>query len=107
MYIEVQKTKTNEYIFLRSSTRDKKTAKIIKKTLANLTHEPVEQVMALVNTVGLVIYFIMKLFKSYYKHNPPKKVFYDVTSLYVEGDYSDSELVTYGYNRDSKKGKFR
>ena len=45
-----------------------------------------------------------KLFKSYYKKNPPKRVFYDVTSSYVTGDYSDSELVSYGYNRDKKKG---
>ena len=45
-----------------------------------------------------------KLFKSYYGKNPPKKVFYDVTSSYVQGDYCDSELVTYGYNRDGKKG---
>jgi len=46
-----------------------------------------------------------KLFKSYYKNNPPKRLFYDVTSSYVEGDYKDSELVNYGYNRDKKKGK--
>ena len=46
-----------------------------------------------------------KLFKLYYKDNPPKRVYYDVTSSYVEGDYCDSELVTYGYNRDGKKGK--
>jgi len=46
-----------------------------------------------------------RLFKSYYKNNPPKRVFYDVTSSYVEGDYEDSELVAYGYNRDKKKGK--
>ncbi len=46
-----------------------------------------------------------KLFKSYYKNTPPKKVFYDVTSSYVEGDYEDSELVAFGYNRDKKKGK--
>ena len=46
-----------------------------------------------------------KLFKSYYKNNPPKRVFYDVTSSYVEGEYEESELVTYGYNRDGKKGK--
>ncbi len=45
-----------------------------------------------------------KLFKSYYKNNPPKRVFYDVTSSYVTGDYHDSELVTYGYNRDKKQG---
>jgi len=46
-----------------------------------------------------------KLFKSYYKNNPPKRFFYDVTSSYLEGDYKDSELVNYGYNRDKKKGK--
>ena len=46
-----------------------------------------------------------KLFKAYYKNNPPKRVFYDVTSSYVEGSYEDSELVDYGYNRDKKKGK--
>jgi len=46
-----------------------------------------------------------KLFKAYYKNNPPKRVFYDVTSSYVEGDYKCSELVAYGYNRDGKKGK--
>ena len=46
-----------------------------------------------------------RLFKSYYKNNPPKRVFYDVTSSYVEGEYEDSELVTYGYNRDKKQGK--
>ena len=46
-----------------------------------------------------------KLFKSYYKKNPPKRLYYDVTSSYVEGDYSDSELVAYGYNRDKKSGK--
>ena len=46
-----------------------------------------------------------KLFKSYYKDNTPKRVFYDVTSSYVEGVYEDSDLVNYGYNRDKKKGK--
>lgn len=46
-----------------------------------------------------------RLFKAYYKNNPPKRVFYDVTSSYVEGEYSASELVNYGYNRDGKKGK--
>jgi len=45
-----------------------------------------------------------KLFKLYYGNNTPKRVFYDVTSSYVEGNYSNSELVTYGYNRDGKKG---
>ncbi len=45
-----------------------------------------------------------KLFKAHYGNNPPKRLFYDVTSSYVTGDYDDSELVTYGYNRDGKKG---
>jgi transposase len=45
-----------------------------------------------------------KLFKSYYGDNLPKRLFYDVTSSYVQGDYKDSELVAYGYNRDGKKG---
>lgn len=31
-------------------------------------------------------------------------VLYDITSTYFEGAYEDSELVTYGYNRDRKKG---
>jgi transposase len=31
-------------------------------------------------------------------------VLYDITSTYFEGEYTDSELVTYGYNRDKKKG---
>ena len=31
-------------------------------------------------------------------------VLYDITSTYFEGEYEESELVTYGYNRDRKKG---
>jgi transposase len=31
-------------------------------------------------------------------------VLYDITSVYFEGDYKDSELVRFGYNRDGKKG---
>ena len=206
MYIEISrktiKNKVYEYILLRKSSRDKVTGKIIKETIANLTDEPIEQVMTIVNafkgkktinpddmlqgkTIGfsMLIYFIMKLlgivnaigksfearvmivlivarivlqssrlqalkwskrdyildlvgfsnaerdkltdktiykgldyaydyqekiedilFRSYYKDNPPKRVFYDVTSSYVEGDYATSELVSYGYNRDRKKG---
>ncbi len=30
-------------------------------------------------------------------------VLYDITSSYFEGEYTDSELVTFGYNRDGKK----
>ncbi len=32
-------------------------------------------------------------------------VLYDITSIYFEGDYKASELVTFGYNRDRKKGR--
>ena len=32
-------------------------------------------------------------------------VLYDITSSYLEGEYENSELVAYGYNRDKKKGK--
>ena len=42
---------------------------------------------------------------GHYKDKSPKRFYYDVTSSYVEGDYSDSELVKYGYNRDKKSGK--
>ena len=31
-------------------------------------------------------------------------ILYDITSSYVEGDYTNSELVAYGYNRDGKRG---
>lgn len=31
-------------------------------------------------------------------------VLYDITSSYFEGEYADSDLVTFGYNRDGKKG---
>ena len=32
-------------------------------------------------------------------------IFYDLTSSYLEGDYDESNLVDFGYNRDKKKGK--
>lgn len=32
-------------------------------------------------------------------------VLYDITSSYLEGEYENSELVAYGYNRDKKRGK--
>jgi transposase len=32
-------------------------------------------------------------------------ILYDITSSYFEGDYDDTEIVTYGYNRDKKRGK--
>ena len=31
-------------------------------------------------------------------------VLYDITSTYFEGEYTESDLVTFGYNRDKKKG---
>jgi len=31
-------------------------------------------------------------------------VLYDITSSYFEGEYEDSEIVKFGYNRDKKKG---
>ena len=31
-------------------------------------------------------------------------VLYDITSSYFEGAYADSDLVTFGYNRDGKRG---
>ena len=31
-------------------------------------------------------------------------VLYDITSCYMEGEYGDSELVDFGYNRDRKRG---
>ena len=32
-------------------------------------------------------------------------ILYDITSAYMEGEYEDSELVEFGYNRDRKRGK--
>ena len=32
-----------------------------------------------------------------------KLMLYDITSSYLEGEYKDSELVAFGYNRDGKK----
>jgi hypothetical protein len=32
-------------------------------------------------------------------------VLYDITSVYFEGEYKQSDLVTFGYNRDGKKGR--
>jgi len=31
-------------------------------------------------------------------------ILYDITSCYMEGEYSDSELIEFGYNRDKKRG---
>lgn len=31
-------------------------------------------------------------------------IFYDITSSYLEGEYDESEIVKFGYNRDQKKG---
>lgn len=31
-------------------------------------------------------------------------ILYDITSSYLEGDYTDNDLVSFGYNRDKKRG---
>ena len=31
-------------------------------------------------------------------------VLYDITSSYFEGEYTDSDIVLFGYDRDGKKG---
>lgn len=39
------------------------------------------------------------------KHlNDNSIILYDITSSYFEGEYEESEIVDYGYNRDKKKG---
>jgi hypothetical protein len=35
--------------------------------------------------------------------NGGQLVLYDITSVWLEGEYTDSELVTFGYNRDGKQ----
>ena len=32
-------------------------------------------------------------------------ILYDITSSYLEGEYEDSQIVKFGYNRDRKRGK--
>ena len=44
--------------------------------------------------------------KSLFKqHGEASLILYDITSTYFEGEYPESELVKFGYNRDGKKGK--
>jgi len=43
------------------------------------------------------------LYNKLHKNN--EIIFYDLTSSYLEGDYDNSEIVNYGYNRDKKRGK--
>jgi len=43
-----------------------------------------------------------KLASKHLKGN--QLVLYDITSSYLEGEYNNSELVAFGYNRDGKKG---
>jgi transposase len=39
------------------------------------------------------------------KHlNNGSLILYDITSTYMEGEYEDSEIVRFGYNRDRKRG---
>jgi transposase len=46
-----------------------------------------------------------KLADKHLKKNEAETlILYDITSTYFEGEYEDSELVTYGYNRDKKRG---
>lgn len=44
-----------------------------------------------------------KLVKKYLTEG--SVILYDITSSYFEGEYNDSELIKFGYNRDKKKGK--
>jgi transposase len=46
---------------------------------------------------------IQKTLAEKHLHNG-SLVLYDITSSYLEGEYSESELVKYGYNRDKKRG---
>ena len=36
--------------------------------------------------------------------NGGQLVLYDITSVYFEGAYKESALVTFGYNRDGRRG---
>ena len=38
------------------------------------------------------------------KNQAETLILYDITSTYFEGEYEHSEIVTYGYNRDRKRG---
>lgn len=42
--------------------------------------------------------------KHLQKNKPETIILYDITSTYFEGEYEESELVAYGYNRDRKRG---
>ena len=40
------------------------------------------------------------------KHLPDgSAILYDITSTYFEGEFEDSEIIEFGYNRDKKRGK--
>ena len=43
--------------------------------------------------------------KLFEKSAETSVILYDITSTYFEGQYEESELVHFGYNRDGKKGK--
>ena len=47
-----------------------------------------------------VVLFCVKTFSI-----DPSLIHYDITSLYFEGSYEDSDFITYGYNRDQKPDK--
>ncbi|MCF6313302.1 MAG: IS1634 family transposase, partial [Verrucomicrobiales bacterium] len=42
--------------------------------------------------------------KHLQKNDAETIILYDITSTYFEGEYEESELVAYGYNRDRKRG---
>ncbi|MCX7914640.1 MAG: IS1634 family transposase, partial [Thermodesulfovibrionales bacterium] len=44
-----------------------------------------------------------RLYESMYRRGKPEIFFYDVTSVYLEGEVN--ELSAFGYNRDGKRGK--
>jgi transposase len=46
-----------------------------------------------------------KLAKKHLAQNEAETIIlYDITSTYFEGEYEESNIVTYGYNRDRKRG---
>ena len=35
----------------------------------------------------------------------PRQILWDTTSFYFEGNYEESDIITFGYSRDQKKNK--
>jgi len=62
-------------------------------------YAPMDELLKRKNTIQ------QKLAKKHLAKNKPETIIlYDITSTYFEGEYEDSELVKYGYNRDKKRG---